>query len=62
LKLKDISKQFSNISFSHVYKENNAHVDSLSKEGLHLAPNTLSEEEHVGGVIVYTRSLSIDDF
>jgi hypothetical protein len=58
--LKDISTKFIDISFSHVYREHNAQAYSLSKEGLHLPQNFISEEEHLGGCIVFVKFLSLD--
>jgi len=62
LKLKDISRKFSNITYSLVYMEHNIQADSLSKEGLQLAQNMIVEDEYMGGVIISARSLSIDVF
>jgi len=48
----DLIKLFNNISFSHVYREDNQEVDSLSKQDLQKQPRIIAyylcEEGHQG--------------
>jgi ribonuclease HI len=47
--LKKVSETFHDISFKHVYYENNAKVDHLSKEALAMAEFSLSLKENSNG-------------
>ena len=62
LHLKEISRQFQEIIFSHVYKELNMQVNSLSKEGLLMLANNITEDEFLGGSLVSSRTINIYEF
>ena len=62
LHLKELSRQFQEIIFSHVYKELNIQADSLSKVGLHMLANNITEDEFLGRSLVSSRTIRIYEF
>ena len=48
---KKLISLFTSVDFSHVYREYNMRVDSLSKDGLLMAPGHLSFSEYCKGDI-----------
>jgi hypothetical protein len=51
-KLKTIARQFNDILFSYIYREQNMEVDSMSKEALLLHTNLAYWEEFLDGFLV----------